>query len=42
VRGYAVYVLLSIAVLAGCSKTVLVTVPPRMDLSRTERRRPAK
>jgi hypothetical protein len=33
-RGYAVLILLSIAVLAGCSKTVLVTVPPRMDLSR--------
>ena len=36
-RNYAgLSVLLSLALLAGCTKTVMVDVPPRMDLSRYE------
>jgi hypothetical protein len=31
-RGYLGFVLLSLAMLSGCSSTVLVTVPPRVDL----------
>lgn len=33
-RRYAFFMLFSLAMLAGCAKTVLVNVPPRMDLNR--------